>query len=235
MNAYFQSSTGETESVHTYFFKPTSDFIFTAGQFIEMTVPHNDTDSRGTKRWFTISSSPDRELLSITTKLTSEDGSTYKKALRRLVPGDEVQISAPMGDFVLPKLLQTPIIFVGVGIGLTPFLSMLRWLTDMKEGRPIKLIHAVSNEEDMVFQDIFDDAKVHATVVVSNPSPSWGGVRGHVTAEMILGLEEPTPDSLVYISGPEQIVESLTKDLVKTGLRKDQIVGDYFPGYPDPA
>lgn len=235
MNITYHSSVEATGSIKTYFFKPDQPLAFTAGQFIELTVPHDKPDKRGSKRWFTISSAPTQDLLGITTRLSAKKGSTYKKALDQLSSGDLVSASAAMGDFVLPKIIQTQIVFVALGIGITPFLSMLQWLTDTKENRPIKLLHAVKVEDDIVFQDIFEASGIHATIVVSKPSPAWGGERGRVTAEMILGLEEPTSDSLVYISGPEQVVESLTADLVKSGLRKDQIVGDYFPGYPDQA
>lgn len=233
MNLTFHSAIEETKTIKTYFFKSDLALEYTAGQFIELTIPHDKPDNRGPKRWFTLSSAPTQELLSITTRLTADDGSTFKKKLDQLKAGDQVLASAAMGDFVLPKLLQTELVFVALGIGVTPFLSMLQWLTDTKEKRPIRLIHAVKTEDDIIFQDIFEASAVHATIVVAKPSPAWGGERGHVAAEMILGLEKPSDDTLIYLSGPEQVVESLTKELVTAGLRKDQIVGDYFPGYPD--
>lgn len=137
-----------------------------------------------------------------------------------------------MGDFVLPKLVQTPLVFIAGGIGVTPFLSIFQWLKATNEERPIKFLLAVANEDEIGFQDIFESAKQHATIVVSQPSPAWGGERGHLSAEMILGLEQPTDDTFVYISGPESLVENLTHDLIKAGLNKHQVVGDYFPNYP---
>jgi ferredoxin-NADP reductase len=69
------------------------------------------------------------------------------------------------------------------------------------------------------------------TVAVSEPTDAWGGERGRLTADLILGLEQPSSDTLVYVSGPEPMVESLQKDLVKAGLQKHQFVGDFFPNY----
>ena len=144
-------------------------------------------------------------------------------------------MSAPMGDFVLPKLLQTPLIFVATGIGITPFHSILSWLADTGEQRPIRLLYGVHSEDDIIFQDIFnrsgDRAHQPATIVVSEPSPAWGGQRGHLTADLILGLEHPSPGTLIYLSGPESLVESLKKDLRKKGLKKHQLVLDLFPNY----
>ena len=137
----------------------------------------------------------------------------------------------PIGDFVLPKLVQTPLIFVAGGIGVTPFHSILSWLAKTMEQRPIKFIYAVRSEDEIIFQPTFDRAGQHVTVVVSEPSPAWGGERGQVTAELVLGLEKPSEDTLVYVSGPEQMVEALHKQLYNAGLSKKQLVGDFFPGY----
>lgn len=232
MQLTFEHSSAETADIHTYYFKPESPIHFTAGQFIELTVPHDNADKRGTKRWFTLSSSPTDDLLAVTTRIAERDGSSYKLALQSLKPGDGVTASAPMGDFVLPKLIQTPLVFVAGGIGITPFLSIFKWLAATGEDRPIKFIQAVRSEDDIAFQDTLDAADQHATIVISEPTAAWGGERGHVTAEMIVGLEEPTPDTLVYVSGPEQLVENLMTQLKAAGLRKDQLIGDYFPGYP---
>jgi len=221
----------EADNIRTFFFEPERPVQYTAGQFIELTVRHDNPDERGVKHWFTLSSSPTDELLSITTKFTSGRSSTFKNALFGLESGAQLQMSDPMGDFVLPKLIQTPLIFVAGGIGITPFHSILRWLTDTKETRPIKLIYGVNNEDEIVFMDTFARAKIHPTIVVNEPSEAWGGERGRITAELILGLEDFNEDTLIYVSGPEPMVEALHKDLHKAGVPKNQLVGDYFPNY----
>jgi ferredoxin-NADP reductase len=131
----------------------------------------------------------------------------------------------------LPKLIQTPLIFVAGGIGITPFHSILKWLTATHEQRPIKFIYAVRVEDEIIFQETFDDAKQHVTVLVGEPSDTWGGEHGQLSAELILGLEKPSDDTLIYLSGPEPMVEKLSKSLHHTGIAQRQIVGDFFPGY----
>lgn len=232
MNITLEHIHKEAEHIWTFYFRPEKPVHYTAGQFIELTLKHDNPDDRGIRHWFTLSSSPTDELLSITTKFAAEGGSTFKKALKSLEPGAQLAISDPMGDFVLPKLIQTPLIFVAGGIGVTPFHSILSWLADTGEQRDIKLLYAVNKEEDIVFQDTFSKAGVHATIVVSEPSPAWGGERGRLNAELILGLEKPSEDTLIYVSGPEPMVEALEKDLANAGIDKRQIVTDAFPNYP---
>jgi len=221
----------EADNITTFYFKPEKPVHFTAGQFAEWTIKHPHSDERGVKRWFTISSSPTEEFVTITTKTAGQKGSSFKRALWDLKPGDEILMSEPMGDFVLPKLIQTPLVFVAGGIGITPFHSILSWLAATNEQRPIKLLYGVRNEDEIIFQDTFQKAGVHPTIVVSDPSDAWGGERGRITAEMILGLKKPTDDTLIYVSGPEPMVEALEKDLKKAGLKKHQFVGDFFPNY----
>lgn len=205
---------------------------YTAGQYTELKLPHPHPDKRGTRRWFTISSAPGGEFLTITTKYAGDDkSSSFKKTLFKLKPGTEVDMADPMGDFVLPKLIQTPLVFVAGGIGVTPYHSILEWLAATGEQRPVKLLYGVRNEDEIVFQDTFQRAGVEPTVVVSEPSPAWGGERGRITAQLIVGLEKPSDDTLVYVSGPEPMVQSLANDLHKAGLDKKQVVTDEFPNY----
>lgn len=232
MKAIFDHSEDEAANIRTFYFRPERPVHYTAGQYTELHLPHKNPDNRGIRRWFTLSSSPNDELLSITTKFAGADkSSTFKKTLFSLEAGAEVQLADPMGDFVLPKLIQTPLIFVAGGIGVTPFHSMFGWLYETMEERPIKFLYGVRGEDEIIFQDTFRKTGVEPVTVVSDPSDAWGGERGRITAELILDLEKPTDDTLVYISGPEPMVQALAKDLHAAGLGKHQIVSDEFPNY----
>lgn len=231
MKATLDHSIEEAGNIRTFFFKPESPLRFTAGQFTELVVPHIEPDDRGQKRWFTISSSPTDELISITTKFAGDKSSSFKKALFALPSGSEVTLAEAMGDFVLPKFVQTPLVFVAGGIGITPVHSILESLATSEEERPIQLLYGVKNEDEIIFQDTFDKAGVHATIVVGDPDPSWGGERGRITAELITGLSDIQSDSLIYVSGPEAMVQDLKRDLQQSGVKPSQIVVDEFPNY----
>jgi ferredoxin-NADP reductase len=219
------------DHIKTFWFSKPASFSYIAGQFIEMTLPHKNVDSRGDKRWFTLSSSPSEDLISITTKF-ADKSSSFKSTLRSLKPGDEVSIVEPMGDFVLPKNKDIPLTYVAGGIGVTPIRSMLKWMIDKNENRHVQLIYAVSSEEDLVFEDLFSEYKhLTFTPVISNPSPKWKGETGQLSASRILDLAKKLNDNgLLYISGPEVMVETFFKELSKL-VASNQLVTDYFPGY----
>jgi ferredoxin-NADP reductase len=194
---------------------------YTAGQFIELTIPHDNPDERGQKHWFTLSSSPTEPLPTITTKFPSEGPtSTFKQALQNLKPGDAVSMSDPMGDFVLPKDKTIPLVFVAGGIGVTPMRSMIKWLHDSQETRPITLIYAVADKKQLAFQPVFDEAGIEPVFLYERLTP-----------EKILELAPDQPGQLYFISGPEPMVEALVEGLTKSGISESRLVGDYFPNY----
>lgn len=230
MKATFVRSNEEAPNIYSYYFTPEKPLRYLPGQFIELALPHDSPDERGIRRWFTLTSIESDNELRITTNL-SEQSSSLKQHIRSLKTGDTIDISEPMGDFVLPRDASISLVFVAGGMGVTPFVSMFRYLTEIGEHRDIRFLYAVHSEDDIIFQDVFDAANIHATVVVSEPSEAWGGERGHLSAEHILKLAEPAPESLLYLTGPEPMIEELQKDLLAQGIPDNRLVTDFFHGY----
>jgi ferredoxin-NADP reductase len=204
--------------VASFYFKPEKPVRYEAGQFVEWTIEH-EADSRGIKRWFTVSTAPADGLLCITTRLIAKP-SSFKKALQALQPGDTVQVSDPMGDFVLPKDPTIPLVFIAGGIGITPFLSIARQLTQTGEKRRVRLYYIVHAINDALFHDELLMAGFQVNIVLSKQR----------TGPLLTGIEQ-VPGSLYYISGPEGLAEKLTDELKAMDIADSQIVTDYFPGY----
>lgn len=94
---------------------------FRPGQYVELDLGHPRPDGRGRRRAFSpisISGEP----LRLATR-HPEPASTYKQALAGLRPGDRARVTSVHGSFVWPK--RGPIVLIGAGIGITPFLSQL--------------------------------------------------------------------------------------------------------------
>jgi ferredoxin-NADP reductase len=219
-------------NIRTFWWKSEKPVRYTAGQFIELVIPHENPDKRGIKRWFTLSSSPTEDLLSNTTKHATEKSSSFKEALFAFKPGASVMMSEPMGDFVLPQDIGVPLVFVAGGIGVTPMRSMIKWLHDNEQHRTIHLLYAANQVEDVAFRDLFNDYGLPTDIILSDPPKGWQDPTGRLTAEKILELAPDVDRKLYYLSGPEQMVEALEKDLVEAGVDKRRIVGDFFPNYP---
>lgn len=230
MKAKFCHKKPENHNVASFYFEPLRALQYTAGQYIEMHLPHNNPDSRGEKRWFTLSSSPGDELISITTKFPDKT-SSFKQTLLSLEAGQQVQISDPMGDFVLPKSTALPLVFVAGGIGITPFASMLHWLKQKGEKRYLQILLAAYTPQDFVFDKLFAASGAEVTKIASMAKSDWRGKVGQLSATKILSIIGGAEGKRIYISGPEPMVEFLNKDLAVQGVEKSQLIGDYFPGY----
>lgn len=221
----------EAANITSFWFRTERPLDYVAGQFIQLSVPHEHPDDRGIDRWFTLSSSPTEELISITTKFAARNGSTFMNALRILKPGKRLQMADPMGDFVLPKDTGIPLVFIAGGIGITPFRSMITWLIATGEQRNIQLIYAVETAQELIFTDVFAHYAIDPIIFINRPSAKWYGDTGALSADRILRSIDVPELKRIYISGPEQMVEVLFKDLQTQGIAREQLVADYFHGY----
>ena len=222
MIAHFVRSQKQSDDIYTFFFKPQAQSRYVAGQFVEIELQTKQPDERGTKRWFTLSSSPTEELLAITTRLGPDKPTTFKQSLRQLKAGAEVTVSEPMGDFVLPKDTTLPIVFVAGGIGITPARSMVRWLHDLSETRNIELLYFVSNKSDAVFIDEFDQHQGLALHLCIDKRPSF-----EILHKMVTDIGQKT----IFVSGPEQLVDTVLNQCIANGIPRSRLVIDSFPGY----
>jgi glycine betaine catabolism B len=231
MDVVFDHTEDVAHNIKTFWFKSERKVRYIAGQFTEIYLPHDDADDRGIRRWFTLSSSPTDEMVSITTKFASHRSSTFKQHLRQLKPGTPLKLADPMGDFVLPKDSSIPIVFVAGGMGITPMHSMVKWLNDENEKRNIHLIYAVTEEDELAFVPLFKDYNLKFTPVVKTPVPGYVGETGSLDADRILQLAPDDGKYRLYLSGPEPMVEAFFKQLKAKGFSEDRLVTDYFPGY----
>lgn len=215
MQVLFDHVKNESPTVKTFYFKPNEHLDYEAGQFVDLTIPDVG------RRYFTLSSCPEEHLLSITT-VFADKLSDYKQALFNLKPGDVLDISEPMGDFVLPLDTTRHLTFIIGGIGATPVRSICKHLLMTNQKRNIKLLYSSGQASEHIFRDVFDNYQSKYTESAKT---------GRIKASDIIRLANPKQNDLIYISGPEQMVERLRDDLIEHKINAEQIVGDYFNGY----
>lgn len=223
ISAKFVKTESTTEHIISFYFEPTRSVNYIPGQFIEMKLPHEEVDDRGESRWFTLSSSPTEDLLAITTKIDPKKPSTYMNTLRNLDVGSLVTMQLPMGDFVLPKDESIPLVWVAGGIGCTPFRSMLKYLCDRNKSRKITMIYATSDTSEIAFRKLFEKLGDCFHIIDTKRN-------GKLFPEQITTLVNYI-EPYYYLAGPEQMIESLQDSLIRTGIDKNHIHSDFFPGY----
>ena len=147
-----------TPDVYEFIFTPDKPLSFVAGQYLEWTLAHAPSDSRGIRRYLTIASSPTEKDIRIAVKFYPK-GSTFKKKLLALQPGDTIVASQLAGDFVLPRNKKKKLAFIAGGIGITPFRSHIRAMLDRGEARDVVLFYANKTPNDVAYHQLFADAE----------------------------------------------------------------------------
>src|SRR3990167_5774967 len=137
----------EARNIYSFWWKTQKPLLYKPGEYVEMSLDFTNPDERGNRHWYTLASSPTEELLMNTTKFP-ESPSTFKQHLLKLEPSATIQISPPMGDFVLPKDTSQPLVFVAGGIGITPFRSMAKYITDKKLSYSVQLLYAANSSDE---------------------------------------------------------------------------------------
>ena len=213
--------------VWEFAFATASPMRFKPGQYLEWTLPHQNSDSRGNRRYFTIASSPTEGEVRMGIKFY-EPMSSFKRALARMQAGDIISASHLSGDFVLPRNPNKKLVFIAGGIGATPFRSMVQYLLDRGERRDVDLFYAARNRAELAYQDIFDRAAAELGVRVNYQIGDEGG---RVSPELIKAQVPDYRERTFYISGPRGMVEEFKAALRAAGVSRWKIKTDYFPGF----
>ena len=216
----------ETPDVTSFLFIPAEPLTWKAGQFLHYVFHHEPTDDRGSDRWFTNSAAPFENHVRITTRITPDKGSSFKKRLISLVEGKNIEISFVEGDFTVDDPTQE-YVFIAGGIGITPFRSILTQLNHEKKPINVNLLYS-NRDQQIVYKDDLE------AIAANNPTFTIHYIFSpeHIDEKKIRELVPDIQKPLFYISGPEPMVESLGNTLKEMGIAQDHIKQDWFPGYP---
>ena len=216
----------EVPGVESFIFQPVESVTWKAGQFFHYVLHHEPTDDRGSDRWFTIAAAPSEKVVMITTRFTSEQGSSFKKALADFNIGDAIEVSDLDGDFTIDDLAKE-YVFIAGGIGITPFRAILKDLDQKGEQIAATLLYA-NRDQNIVYKDELEEFAKHNPKLKIHYVISPERIDVAKIKELIPDMQKP----MFYISGPEPMVESLGSALKEAGIGADHLKQDWFPGYP---
>lgn len=224
MNVRFQKAEKIAEGVYRIDFKPEAPYKYFAGQFAELHIPHTN-DIRGDKRWFSLSSSPTEDLLSITTKI-SKNPSSFKQALLSLQPDQAVSLTEAMGDFVLPRTQCIPLIFIAGGVGISPVRAMSKYMIDTKQSWPMSVLYTAQKQTQHCYVSEITKVSSHTIIFTGVITPE-AAVNFCLAQKVKLGGHP----ARYFLSGPEDMVDTHSAALKNAGIDSLHIVTDAFSGY----
>ncbi|MFC6761444.1 2Fe-2S iron-sulfur cluster-binding protein [Sulfitobacter porphyrae] len=206
-------------------------FQHVAYQFVTL-----DIEPQGipTKRSYTIASSPSwRDRMEITVK--REDQGLVSRWLHdELKPGTPVRIEAPSGTFGFSGQEAASVVLIGGGVGITPMMSIARYLTDTNWPGTIYMILGFLNPREYIFEREIEELKarnpllrVVATVNETSDLP-WSGPTGFVDARLISATVPDIALHQVYVCGPPPMMAAVTKTLDGLGVPPTQVKTEAF-------
>ena len=223
--------------IYDFTFAPDHPVSFLPGQYLEWTLALDHSDGRGNRRYFTIASSPTEKDIHLGVKFY-DPSSTFKERLRAMAAGDSIVAGQLAGDFTLPNDAAKKLVFVAGGIGITPFRSMVKYITDTGEKRDAVLLYSNRTNAEIGYREIFDEAEaawglktLYAVTDDNEPAPARNGVKGRIDATLIERTITDYRERTFYISGTHAMVSAFKKSLHELGVHRSQIKTDFFPGF----
>lgn len=158
----------------------------------------------------------------------------FTRALSKLKPGGEVIVDGPFGIFMVKDRVKD-LVFMAGGVGLAPFISMIRdKLSEAASQRQkIVLFYGVRTEADIIYRQELDSIKeswfAKVYVLSNHGSDFAAGEAGQINQKIIEKYVPNTANSLFYICGPELMKRSLKKILAKLSVSRQKImIEDFF-------
>jgi ferredoxin-NADP reductase len=212
-------SQGEAGNVRTFVFE-TGGLTWIAGQSQGYVIPSVGETEDENQRWFTIASAPYEGEIHISTRVSQ---SKFKQALNAMQPGETISCYGLEGDFTWEETSE-PVVLVAGGIGITPFRSIL--LERSRAGKPLNanLLYYNRDEQIPFRAELESLASRHSEFRLQFV------VGEMIDADSILRRAPDSSSRLLYISGPEPMVENVGEKLRERGV---EIKQDWFPGYDE--
>ena len=225
------------EGTMAFYFEKPSRFDFKPGQSADLTLSNPpETDAEGNTRTFSIASPPCENQLMFATRMRD---TAFKRSLRKVPLGTEVKIDLPMGSFTLHKNSSKAAVFLAGGIGITPFLSIVRQADHDRLPQKLHLFYSNQRPEDAAFLDVLQMLEktnpnfqlVCTMTEMSKSTKEWKGETGQINQEMLSRNLSDLQGPIYYIAGPPAMVADLRKMLVAANVDEDDIRTEDFPGY----
>jgi len=219
-----------------YFEKPTG-FEYKAGQHMTVTLlDPSETDEKGNSRLFSLASAPFEKRLMIATRMRN---TAFKRVLQTLPLGAKVEVYGPSGSFLVPEDPHQPVVFLAGGIGITPFLSILKHADHEKVSRKFFLFYSNRRPEDAAFfeelskleQENANFTFVHTMTEPEKSSVPWQGETGYIDNAMIDKYADDLENPIYYMAGPPIMVTAMKEMLLQRGVDKEHIKHENFYGY----
>ncbi|MGF7213365.1 ferredoxin-NADP reductase [Skermanella aerolata] len=206
-------------------------FTFLPGQFLTLSAEIN---GKPVRRSYTIASSPAQHSYVEIAVKREERGAESRYLHDQVAIGDLLEVSGPSGVFTFTGEEAGSIVLIGGGIGITPMMCVIRYLTDRAFPGDIFFLYGARTVEDFVFREELDYLqKRHANLQVvatmmSASETTWQGAWGPISKEFIAHAVPEITRRRVHVCGPPAMMEAVKAELLELGVARDKIKTEAF-------
>ena len=219
-------------------------FAFMPGQFLTFSA---EVEGGRARRSYTIASSPTRRSYVEVTVKREAQGLISRHLHDEVAVGGLLEVSAPMGVFTFTGAEADGIVLISGGVGITPMMSVARYLTDRSYPGDIFFLHGARTPQDLTFREELEylqkrhaNLRIAATVGRAEGT-AWMGYQGHVSKEFIARTVPEIARRRVHLCGPPPMMDAVKAALAELGVPKEQVKTEAFgpargvaPGTPAP-
>jgi ferredoxin-NADP reductase len=220
-----------------FHFEKPAGFAFKPGQAIDIVLPGPPTaDAQSARHTFSIVSAPFENELVVATRMRD---SAFKRALKALPIGSRVAIDGPFGSLTLHNDRARAAVFIAGGIGITPFMSMLRQATKDRLPQRLLLLYSNRRPQDAAFLAELQELErqnetfnlVATMTELGDLRCPWDRQTGVIDGPLIKRVVAGLPAPIYYVAGPPGLVEAMRQALNGAGIDDDDIRSEDFYGY----
>lgn len=222
------------EGTMAFRFERPADWSHQAGQAVNLVLP--GLPAADARHAYSLVSAPYENELVIATRMRD---SVHKRALAALPAGATARIEGPFGTLTLHEDRGRPAVLIAGGIGITPFVSIVRQATKEESPQQLVLLYASRRPEDAAFLDELQrlgrrNGRLRLLATMTGMAQSrrpWQGETRRIDAQLLGAAAAGLAAPVYYLVGPPAMVEAVAVLLDRTGVAPKDVRTESFYGY----
>ncbi|HAT4425604.1 FAD-binding oxidoreductase [Legionella pneumophila serogroup 1] len=225
----------EAPGIKTYHLASTHEvalpFTYYPGQFITLTALIN---GKTVRRSYTMASTPTQLHYCAITVKREEQGLFSRYLHDEIKEGDLLDVMGPNGKFTFTGEEAKSIVMICGGVGITPMMSIIRYLTDIGWHNDIYLLYCCRTTSEFIFREELEQLQerylnlhVYASMLRSEGAV-WMGLQGLFTKNIISHLVPDIASHRIHVCGPPAMMEAILASLKELNVPADLILTEAF-------